>query len=41
MIKLAALRDLGCDAAQGFLVARPSADPIAAGVAHARFPPMA
>ena len=37
-VQLRALKDLGCDAAQGYLFARPSADPVVAGVAHARFP---
>jgi diguanylate cyclase (GGDEF)-like protein/PAS domain S-box-containing protein len=36
--QLETLRALGCDAAQGFLFAPPSADPLRAGVAHARFP---
>jgi diguanylate cyclase (GGDEF)-like protein/PAS domain S-box-containing protein len=36
--QLETLRALGCDAAQGFLFAPPSEDPIRAGIANARFP---
>jgi EAL domain-containing protein (putative c-di-GMP-specific phosphodiesterase class I) len=35
--QLDALIHLGCDAAQGFLFARPSEDPLRAGVAHGAF----
>jgi diguanylate cyclase (GGDEF)-like protein/PAS domain S-box-containing protein len=35
--QLDSLRRLGCDAAQGFLFARPSEDPLRAGIAHGEF----